>query len=66
MNAKLQQESKPRLLKLAEAAAYIGMSPSWLKQHGADIPYVQVSASSKRWSIDDLDQFIAANTRKGK
>lgn len=56
------EQPKSPLLKIREAANYIGMSISWLKQHGSRIKYVRIGRS-KRWKLADLDEFIAKNTR---
>jgi predicted DNA-binding transcriptional regulator AlpA len=51
------------LLKCSDAAAYIGMSVSWLKQNPDMIPYVRIGEKSKRWRIADLDAFIARSVK---
>lgn len=57
---------KSPLLRIAEAAAYIGMSTSFLKQNPDLIPYIRIGRKSKRWVIADLDAFIAKNVRNAK
>jgi hypothetical protein len=52
-----------QLLNLQEAAAYLNMSQSWLKQNKT-IPYVRLGAKAKRWQIEDLDNFIRSGTRR--
>ncbi|MBX9769814.1 MAG: helix-turn-helix domain-containing protein [Candidatus Obscuribacterales bacterium] len=54
------------LLKAPDAAAYLGMSLSWLKQKGKSIPYVRIGIKNKRWRIQDLDAFIAKNIRNAQ
>jgi hypothetical protein len=51
------------LLKIGPAAAYIGMSESWLKQNSHLISYVRIGTKSKRWRLQDLDAFIGDNVR---
>jgi predicted DNA-binding transcriptional regulator AlpA len=51
------------LLKIEEAARYIGMSKSWLKQNSGLIAHVRIGSRAKRWRIEDLDAFIAASVR---
>jgi predicted DNA-binding transcriptional regulator AlpA len=53
-----EQNGKTCLLKLPAMAAYINMSESWVKQHPDAIPYVRIGTKSKRWRIQDLDEFI--------
>ncbi len=54
------------LLKAPDAAAYLGVSLSWLKQKGKSIPYVRIGIKNKRWRIQDLDAFIAKNVRNAQ
>jgi excisionase family DNA binding protein len=53
------------LLKIRDAAAYLGMSCSWFKQsqHARQIPYVRLGAKSKRWRKEDLDSYIERSRR---
>ena len=53
------------LLKIRDAAAYLGMSCSWFKQspHARQIPYIRLGAKSKRWRKEDLDSYIERSRR---
>lgn len=53
------------LMKIADAARYIGMSQSWLKNHWNLIPYVRIDDKVKRWRKEDLDAFIQKNIHGG-
>lgn len=61
-----KQQPNSYLLKAPEAAAYLGVSLSWLKQKGKSIPYVRIGIKNKRWRIQDLDAFIAKNIRNAQ
>ena len=61
-----QQQPNSYLLKAPDAAAYLGVSLSWLKQKGRGIPYVRIGIKNKRWRIQDLDAYIAKNVRNAQ
>jgi len=47
-----------RLLTVPEVAARIGMSPSWVEKHTADLPMRVSVAGNPRWRKSDLERWI--------
>lgn len=55
-----------RLLTTQEAAAYLGVSPSFLERDrwaGAQIPFVRIGRRTVRYRLNELDNYIAGQTR---
>lgn len=54
-----------KLLNTKDAAAYIGMSASWLnksRMDGSGPPYMKIGGSVK-YAVKDLDEWLAASRR---
>ena len=56
-----KSQSNLPLLSVTEAAERLGMSKSWMEQQRS-IPFVQI-ATRKLYKQEDLDEFIASQTR---
>lgn len=55
------------LLNTKQAAIYLGVSAAFLERDrwaGARIPYVLLGTRSVRYRLEDLDDFIASQTRR--
>ena len=51
------------LMRIADLAAYLGVSESWIKNNPDAIPYVRIGKKNKRWRRQDADSYIAKNIR---
>lgn len=63
----MSQPVTTNLLDTRQAAAYIGMSKAFLDRDrwaGARIPFVRVGRRAVRYRLEDLDRYIAGQTRR--
>lgn len=60
-------ESKYRLLKVGEAAAYVGVSAASLRKWANDgrLPAYRTPGGQRRFAVEDLDEFVRSMRAAG-
>ena len=58
----------PRLMSVGEAAAYLGVSAGSLRKwsNGGLVPTYRTPGNQRRYSVEDLDEFIRSMREPGK
>jgi excisionase family DNA binding protein len=56
----LAEKTKPPLMSVGEAAAYLGVSTASLRKwsNGGLVPTYRTPGGQRRYSVEDLDEFI--------
>ncbi len=55
-----------KLMTTTDAAEYLGVSKAFLERDrwaGARIPFVQVGSKAVRYRLQDLEEYVSANTK---